>query len=236
MLCAFWAYFCLPDSIETCKFLTVDERKILRSRLVRASPARDHIHDASQKIKSIRGHLSKFLDREEAVKALRDPLPWMNAIMLFCLNVSYSSIPVFLPQILAESGFKSIRAQGLTAPPYLAAFFVSLAGLWFSDRVQRRGPFAIALFGLGSLGYALLTRLTGPWARYGMTFIILISLFTLIPVLYMWLLNNQPSSSRKGGECHICRWPFWMCIADVGKSCLPHSSGTHHLVRTVPSI
>jgi hypothetical protein len=108
---------------------------------------------------------------------------------------------VYLPQILKGQGFTSIKAQGYTAPPYLAAWVISLCILWASDRVQMRGLFAIALAALGAVGYILLATLQGNWARYGVTFMVTISLFTLVPMLYMWVVSNQPSTSRKGCEC-----------------------------------
>ncbi len=193
VLVSIWVFYQLPDSIETAAFLSEEERRILRAR----HPAKDFTHDFSQLVK---GNVFGFLDRGDAAKALRDPLPWLNSLMLFGINVSYSSLPVFLPQILADSGFTSIHAQGLTAPPYLAGFCVSLAALWLSDRTQRRASFLIFFYALCASGYIALTQLTHSWARYAMIFPIAMSLFALLATLYMWLLSNQPSSSRKGGE------------------------------------
>ena len=45
--------------------------------------------------------------------------------MYFCVNVSYSSLPVFLPTIIQDMGYTSINAQGLSAPPSFAAFEVA---------------------------------------------------------------------------------------------------------------
>ncbi len=193
VLLSLWAFFRLPDSIETADFLTDHDRKILRAR----HPEKHFDHDAGALVK---GNIFGFIDRADAAKTLRDPLPWLNAFMLFCINVSYSSLPVFLPQILNDSGFTAIRAQGLTAPPYLVAFFVALASLWLSDRTQRRAPFVIFFFGLCGAGYIALARLTDPWARYAIVFPITMSIFPLLAALYMWLLGNQPSSSNKGGQ------------------------------------
>ncbi len=203
VLTSFWVFFQLPDSIETCYFLDEEQRLLLLSRL----PSKSFVHDAGALAK---GNLFGFIDRADAAKTLRDPLPWLNALMLFCINVSYSSIPVFLPQILNDSGFTAIRAQGLTAPPYLVAFFVALASLWLSDRTQRRAPFVMFFFGLSGAGYIALTQLTDPWARYAVLFTVAMSPFTLIVALFMWLLSNQPSSSRKGGG-----WVIVRCLSVV---------------------
>lgn len=50
---------------------------------------------------------------------LKDPMSYVSAILLFCINTSYSSIPVYLPTILKDNGYTALKAQGLTAPPYL---------------------------------------------------------------------------------------------------------------------
>lgn len=47
--------------------------------------------------------------------------------MYFSVNVSFASLPVFLPTILNGMGFSSINAQGLSAPPYFFAFITSLS-------------------------------------------------------------------------------------------------------------
>lgn len=74
----------------------------------------------------------------------------------FCCNVGYSSLPVFLPTILKDMGYSSIRAQGLSAPPNLAAFFVLLAVTFASDRVGDRTLFLIPLATMAGIGYLLL--------------------------------------------------------------------------------
>lgn len=84
----------------------------------------------------------------------------------FSCNVSYSSLPVFLPTILTDMGFTSIRAQGLSAPPYLASFFVVVAVCWISDRVGDRTAFLIPLSMLGGVGYLLLALVTSTGVRF----------------------------------------------------------------------
>lgn len=52
---------------------------------------------------------------------VQDPLSYLMAILLFLINTGFSSIPVYLPTILADMGNSSINAQGLSAPPYVRA-------------------------------------------------------------------------------------------------------------------
>jgi hypothetical protein len=44
-------------------------------------------------------------------------------------------------------GFTSIKAQGMSAPPYIVAYIVAVAIAFLSDRKKTRGIF-VAIFGL----------------------------------------------------------------------------------------
>lgn len=55
--------------------------------------------------------------------------------MYFASNVSFSSLPVFLPLILNEIGATAVNAQGLTAPLYFVSFLLTLATTYFADQL-----------------------------------------------------------------------------------------------------
>jgi hypothetical protein len=59
--------------------------------------------------------------------------------MYFSCNVSFSSLPVFLPTIVTEMGFSPIDAQGLSSPPYFIAFLLVVLSTYIADRTQQRG-------------------------------------------------------------------------------------------------
>lgn len=80
--------------------------------------------------------------------------------MYFSCNVSFSSLPVFLPTILSEMGFSAINAQGLSAPPYFLAFLLVILTTWIADRTQQRGYMIIFTSTIGAIGYILLVNAT----------------------------------------------------------------------------
>src|SRR5437773_8456799 len=99
--------------------------------------------------------------------------------MYFSCNVSFSSLPVFLPTILSEMGFSNINAQGtllspppftltnflgLTAPPFFLSFIVTISTTYVADRMQQRGIMIIILSIIGGVGYVILatTKAVGP--------------------------------------------------------------------------
>ena len=82
-------------------------------------------------------------------------------------NVSFASLPLFLPTIIEEMGaWDDIQSNGLSAPPYLFCFFFILTMCWLSDRFAMRGPF-VAFAGLiAGIGFMVNATVTAPGARY----------------------------------------------------------------------
>ncbi|KAL8291899.1 hypothetical protein RQP46_002157 [Phenoliferia psychrophenolica] len=164
-------YFCLPDSASTAKFLTERERAITVARAAKDGRV---------------GHDDK-LDWKKVGSGLADPKAWIQALMYFSTNVSYSSLPVFLPTILTEMGFTSIRAQGLTAPPYLASLFVLLACAFLSDRWGDRSAFLIPLATLGGIGYVILATCTQTAVRYFAVYLCACGIFPVVALTLPWV-------------------------------------------------
>jgi hypothetical protein len=139
--------------------------------------------------------------------------------MYFSCNVSFSSLPVFLPTILKEMGFTAINAQGLTAPPFFASFLATLATTWVADRTQQRGLTIVGLSVVGGVGYILCATCTSVGVRYFGVFLAACGVFPSIANILPWVLSessclnffvsifllissapdNQGSDTRRGG-------------------------------------
>ena len=61
--------------------------------------------------------------------------------MFFSCNVAFSSMPVFLPTIINQLGYSSLRSQALSAPPYLLSFIIVLLTARASDLYRVRSTF-----------------------------------------------------------------------------------------------
>ena len=110
--------------------------------------------------------------------------------MYFCANVSYASLPVYLPTILTKMGYSSIHAQGLSAPPYFIAFLSALITTYFADRTQQRGLMLVATSLVGSIGYILLASVETVGVRYCATFLASAGVFSTIPNILTWTLSE----------------------------------------------
>ena len=113
-----------------------------------------------------------------------------DQLMYFSCNVSFSSLPVFLPTILEEMGFTSINAQGLTAPPFFVSFLVTIATTYIADRMQQRGFMVAFLSLVGAIGYVLLAATTTVGVRYFGVFLAAAGVFPAIGNILPWVLST----------------------------------------------
>ncbi|PQE27457.1 hypothetical protein CJF31_00009080 [Rutstroemia sp. NJR-2017a BVV2] len=179
-------YFILPDSPEKARFLNEEEKLVAKARGVRQVGAEEEEHRV--------GRIS-FAD---IGAALIDPKNYLTAMMYFSCNVSFSSLPVFLPTILNEMGFSAVNAQGLSAPPYFLAFLLVILSTYIADRTQQRGLVIICLSALGAVGYILLATTSAVGPRYTGVFLAAAGIFPCISNILPWVLNNQGSDTKRG--------------------------------------
>ncbi|KAL1621667.1 hypothetical protein SLS56_009065 [Neofusicoccum ribis] len=179
------AWFFLPDAPEKARFLNEDEKRIAKARAVRQTG-----QDAETRVGGIVW--------KDVIAAILDFKCWFTALIYFSCNVSFASLPVFLPTILKQMGYSSINAQGLTAPPYFLSFLLTIATTVIADRTQQRAYMIIFLTAMGGTGYILLAACTSTAARYAGVFLAAAGIFPAIANVLPWVSNNQGSDTRRG--------------------------------------
>lgn len=177
-----WVF--IPDAPDKARFLNGEERALAKARSIRQTGA------GKERVGG--------LDWKDIGRTLLDPIPWFTAFMYFSCNVSYASLPVFLPTILKEMGFTSINAQGLTAPPFFVSFLVTVITPYIADRTQQRGLMIAALSVIGGIGYILLATVQSVGLRYFGVFLAASGIFPAIANILPWVTNNQGSDTRRG--------------------------------------
>ncbi|GAA5990537.1 hypothetical protein JCM10908_003120 [Rhodotorula pacifica] len=174
--------FCfLPDKPTKARFLNERQREIARLRTARDGETG---REGSLKLAGV-------------IEGLKDIKVWICALMYFSCNVSYSSLPVFLPTILKEMGYSSIRAQGLSAPPYLGAFFILLSSTFFSDKLADRTIFIIPLAIVAGIGYLLLAIIKTTAIRYFAVFLSAGGLFPCIGLILPLVSSIHEDDSKR---------------------------------------
>ncbi|POR39352.1 Uncharacterized protein TPAR_00457 [Tolypocladium paradoxum] len=184
------AWSAIPDSPQTAPYLTRREKKVARLRL-----RGEHSSRAAKPASGLRAR--------DLAAVFCDPVAWATAAMFFLTNMAYSSLPVFLPKIIADMGHDALAAQALSAPPYLVAFVVVLFTAHMSDRLRARAV-PIVLHALASAaGYAALalseTLRLPPSLRYAAVYPAAVGFFNVVTLIIAWSINNQASQTRQGG-------------------------------------
>lgn len=176
-------YFYIPRGPNSVRFLSKRDTLILADRAVKA-----------------RGEISNEGKPKlaESLKVLLDYKCWCQACIIFCLNSSFGSLPAFLPTIVTKMGFTSIRAQGLSAPPYLAAYVCCISLALISDKLKNRGLCITVFAWIGAAGYLMERLATGTSVRYGAVYMIACGVFPATALTFTWVTDNQMTSSRRG--------------------------------------
>ncbi|KAL2255355.1 hypothetical protein VTK26DRAFT_3539 [Humicola hyalothermophila] len=195
------AWHIIPDSPETAPYLTRREKKIARLRL-----QRDRQLDPSSTPYPVRSSPSSSTALS-TFSVLTDPAAWLTALILFLANLSYSSLPVFLPTILRAMGHSPLAAQALSAPPYLLSFFAVLLTARLSDSRGARSPLLITHALASAAGYAVLALSSpgedggGGWTlppdsplRYLAVFPAAVGFFNVVVLTISWNVNNSNNS------------------------------------------
>lgn len=235
IIAAVFAWYVIPNSPETARYLTPRERKVAQLRL--REERRHEIHDhglvSSAKNKSPLDRLMSSV----TVQVLRSPLPWLQSLIFFSINVSFASLPVFLPTIINSMGVSALTSQILSAPPYLLSFvFVLLTGHLSDKIVDSRFAFLIGCSSLSAVSY-LIIAVSGfqhsnedvpsgssHIVRYVAVCTAAMGLFSSVVLIITWNLNNQPSRKEKGLAMMIMN-VVGQCGPLVGVQLFPRSEG-----------
>ncbi|KAL8709213.1 MAG: hypothetical protein Q9220_005955 [cf. Caloplaca sp. 1 TL-2023] len=177
------AFFFVPDSPDKARFLNPAEKEVARARAIRQT-------GTSERVGSV--------NVRQLAQTLLDVKAWCNALLYFSANVSYASLPVYLPLILTQMGYSSINAQGLSAPPYFIAFLCAILTTFIADRTQQRGLVLFCTSLVGAIGYIVLATVETVGVRYFAIFLAAAGVFSTIPNILAWTLNNQGNDSRRG--------------------------------------
>ncbi|KAF8539367.1 major facilitator superfamily domain-containing protein [Trichophaea hybrida] len=154
LIAGFCAYYFIPDSPADAGFLNRDQKKIARRRLL-------IVRDDEEDTGTVTGYEEgRGLRWNEVWKAFVDAGNWITAFIFALSNVSFASMPVFLPTIINEMDLgvssSSAHAQALSVPPYIFALVVTLLTTWLSDRYRSRSVPLFILCSISAFGYSIL--------------------------------------------------------------------------------
>ena len=176
------AYFVLPNSVATARFLSEKERLIATSRLSNHKAAAEEQFQWS-----------------EVVRGILSPQLWLSATAYFAILSGLYSFGLFLPTIINGLGYEANRAQLFTVPPYAVAAVVTVIVAFASDRLRRRGVVMLFTLPIAIIGYAAIANVgtDANAVKYGMTFMMAVGLFASVPPVLSWISNNSAGHYKR---------------------------------------
>ncbi len=108
------------------------------------------------------------------------------------------AFPCTYPLSIAEMATEASVHRACRRPPTCWRSSSRSRRVLAHGSVPVRGPVCTVLLIVGAIGYLMLACLKSTAARYVGIWLIINGLFPFIPILYMWLMANQMSESKKG--------------------------------------
>jgi len=183
VLVAIIVYFLLPNDFETARFLTAEDKELMRARMTL----------------NARYNGAPEFDWKEVRKAFRDPKLYISCWCQFMADICSFGLSTFMPTIIRGFGYGTVETQLLTVPVYIWASIAYMVISWMSDRFQRRAYFMIPGALLTAIGYAV--QLGVPQAQRGALYF---SIFLIAPGIYIivglnaaWLLNSHAGYHKR---------------------------------------
>ncbi|KAJ5729293.1 uncharacterized protein N7483_003801 [Penicillium malachiteum] len=175
ILVAIAIFFFLPSYPENAKWLTDEEKEILRSSFGENIP---------------RGE--DKLSWQDAKETLQEPRLWLHYLTYLCMGIGVSSLSLFAPTIVEGIGYTGLTAQLFTIPPYACAYVVTLCAAYASDRYMCRGLIAAGFCLLGVITFLIPACVSTPslHLRYAMLVLCTCSVFGSLPSLCAWVSDN----------------------------------------------
>jgi sugar phosphate permease len=123
-------------------------------------------------------------------EAMADWKTYAGAIVYMGADGALYAFSLFLPSIIKELGFSSVKAQLLSVPPYAAAAISTILVGWAADKTNQRGIWNILCGVIGSIGFIMLLVAESPGLSYTGTFLGAVGIYPCIPNTVAWMANN----------------------------------------------
>lgn len=111
------------------------------------------------------------MSKTNGCSAFKDPRLYLFCLIYSGLSLSLAVAAVFLPTIIKDLGYHSVKANLMTAPVYGTAYICLLITATMSDKIRMRGLPIFVGGSVAGIGYILLGTLRNESARYATCFL-----------------------------------------------------------------
>ncbi|KAF2672142.1 putative MFS transporter [Microthyrium microscopicum] len=182
------AFLTLTDRPETARWLNEKEKALAIAR-----------------VKSERVGQTELLDKMDMKKIMRgilNPNTLVTSFIFLLNNVTVQGLAFFAPTIVATiypaPQHSTVFQQLKTVPPYIIGAFFTVAIPFMSWRMNKRVIWFIASAPLTMIGYIMFLASKNPNTRYGATFLIAASAFSLGALCNAHVSANVVSDTSRG--------------------------------------
>lgn len=177
----------LADDPFSAKFLSAEEKQLVQAR-----------HDLDKTSLGLDDESGR-VQWDQVLEACKDWKVIVLCIAQFGTTVMLYGYSVFLPTIIQGLGYSGIHTQLLTIPCYVTGAVTYCGVAVVSDKLARRGMFAVGGCVMACLGYAILlgTSQHGAGVQYAGTVIVASGLYVAVGIGLTWMPNNLPSHYKR---------------------------------------
>lgn len=134
-----FAFFYLPQSPQTARFLNEEEKKLAFHRIQVDSSA----------------VVNEEFNLRHALKILKRPTTYAFLAITICLGVPWQGVSLFLPQIISRLGYSTVKTNLYTVAPNVTGAVMLLVLAFSSDATRLRSPFIVLGFLLTLIGFVI---------------------------------------------------------------------------------
>ncbi|KAF2401562.1 MFS general substrate transporter [Trichodelitschia bisporula] len=189
------SFLMLPRNTSTAWYLSQREREHAARRM--------HLDVGTEEAGS---HSSTSLTMGNIVDAVKD---WKKLLIVVCnifVVLPVTAFTTFLPLIVQGMGYKGVRANLMSVPPFAVGFVGLLILVYLSDRTRDRSLFIIIGETIGMIGLAVMYATKNPRLRYGFTHVCLCGAFAGGPLVATWIADNTPDAATRSVLLGINGW------------------------------
>ncbi|KAI6005652.1 major facilitator superfamily domain-containing protein [Pisolithus albus] len=183
-----FSFFVLPQSPETARFLSPEERRYVVSKLKSSrSISDDDRKDAFSWV--------------EVLRAIRSPQVLMLCVVVFFEpGTLLFGLAFFEPTIVAGLGYTGNKAQLMSVPPFVLAFVASMISAIVSDRYGCRGLMVIFFAIWCIIGFSMFYATTSEHVQYASLFFSVTGAYASAPAAITWIANNSAPHIRRASS------------------------------------
>lgn len=137
----------------------------------------------------------------EVRKAFRSIHTYAVALIEFTVATVVYGISFVLPTIIASLGYSNVKAQAMTAPPYIFACIVTILSGWAADRWRQRALSIILPNAMAVIGFVIIIASVRyphvPGVTYWGIFLMAGGLYPISPAVMAWVALNMAGRTKR---------------------------------------